>query len=407
MVLDDLIKMNKVPTLFVGSGISKRYLKNYPGWEELLKEMAEQIRITKLQFHTLLTQTKNDNSQLTNSKINAKLADILTEKLNDIILNGKPDDIFSIDDQKAITSSSADSFKYLVAKRFLNYEIMEEMQEELELFKKTVQKIGCIITTNYDNFLEKEVFKSFVPVYKQNQLYFADTYEYECIYKIHGTCEKPDSIIINSKDYDTIDRNQRLFIAKMYNLLMTSPMIFMGYSLSDDDIMDVLTKFMECFDSSLLNSISRNIILVEWQKGEKELIESVEYVSWRGKTIPITVIKTDNYGKIYDYLSRIELSISPAEIKKIKKILYKLVQDNRIMKEKICVVGVDNIDNLDSNKVAIAIGKTDVINEIQKNGIIGLNVEELCKKILFRNNVDANIIIDDVLTINICNEGLQ
>ena len=38
-ILDELVKANRVPVLFIGSGISKRYLYGYPSWEELLESM--------------------------------------------------------------------------------------------------------------------------------------------------------------------------------------------------------------------------------------------------------------------------------------------------------------------------------------------------------------------------------
>ena len=42
-ILDELVKKNEFPIIFIGSGISKRYLKNYPSWLELLEKIWKEI----------------------------------------------------------------------------------------------------------------------------------------------------------------------------------------------------------------------------------------------------------------------------------------------------------------------------------------------------------------------------
>ena len=42
-MIKDIIDGNSYPIVFIGSGISKRYLKNFPTWSSLLQEYWEQI----------------------------------------------------------------------------------------------------------------------------------------------------------------------------------------------------------------------------------------------------------------------------------------------------------------------------------------------------------------------------
>ena len=69
-MLQDIITDNSYPIVFIGSGISKRYLKNFPTWEELLKGYWLQIgetdnfyshlRAIKSQMEPSLTEEEKD-----------------------------------------------------------------------------------------------------------------------------------------------------------------------------------------------------------------------------------------------------------------------------------------------------------------------------------------------------------
>ena len=44
-VLEKMVKNKRLPVLFIGSGIPKRYLKNFPSWDELLNESFSKVNI--------------------------------------------------------------------------------------------------------------------------------------------------------------------------------------------------------------------------------------------------------------------------------------------------------------------------------------------------------------------------
>lgn len=47
-ILDNLIEKNEFPIIFIGAGISKRYLENYPSWEQLLESLWNVANDTNL-----------------------------------------------------------------------------------------------------------------------------------------------------------------------------------------------------------------------------------------------------------------------------------------------------------------------------------------------------------------------
>lgn len=403
MILEELIKKNKVPTLFIGSGISKRYLKDYPNWYELLKRIAEKLGINKIQLNAIKQEIIRNKNISNNNEANPFIADELTKRLNELIIKDSnfTKNIFTKEEIDELCSYQCDYFKYLVCKEFKEYIIKEEKRFEIDAFIRATRKVGTVITTNYDSFLEDVIFTNFSVKSQQNQLYFVDNYEYETLYKIHGTYQNSNSIIINTNDYNNLEENSRLFIAKIYNLLMNAPMIFMGYSMNDSDILDILSKFTECFDSNILSNIAKNIIIVEYKENEKNIKECQTYIKSTEKNIPVTVLQTDNFIEIYQYLEKIELFLLPSEVNRYRKVLSKLLQDNERGLNKIKVLGDDSILEVDPSKMVVAIGENNVISKIQEYGVIGISFNEIVKKVLFQEEINVNLIVEKWCTENI------
>src|SRR5699024_6881231 len=94
--------------------------------------------------------------------------------------------------------------KYIDSKK----EVVENMSSELDSLRNLTSKtIAGIITTNYDELLE-EIFD--YEVYRtQEDLLFQKNYGAAEIFKIHGCITDPDTIMINSKDYEKIEKQNK------------------------------------------------------------------------------------------------------------------------------------------------------------------------------------------------------
>lgn len=113
--------------------------------------------------------------------------------------------------------------------------IQEMYAEEISKFKAIGSKnISCIITTNYDTFLENSFGQGAFQTYiGQSELLFSTIYEIAEIYKIHGCCTKPESIVINSYDYNIFNQKSAYLSSKILTLFLERPIMFVGYSISD------------------------------------------------------------------------------------------------------------------------------------------------------------------------------
>ena len=326
-MLQDIINDNSYPVVFIGSGISKRYLKDFPTWEELLKEYWLQIG-----------ETDNFYAYLRN--IISKMDPSLTDEEKDFnantqiasFINNKFDDLFYKEEITLPDLSIADAyknkispFKHDLATKFKNYEFVNGMEKEIESYKTFLSKARVIVTTNYD-MLTENLLKDLdiIPkIYVGQNGFFDKTLDWSELYKIHGDVNSPNSIIINEDDYKHYDNNSILISAKILSTLIESPIIFMGYSLTDRNVRKLLMDFSSQLPKEDLRKSANRILIVEYRKDEFELIEQMS----RDEILDIGYIHiyTDNFKKVYDNISQINEGLTPYEVLRYERSIKKLV----------------------------------------------------------------------------------
>lgn len=332
-IFEKLINKNEFPMLFIGSGISKRYLENFPSWVSLLEHFWNEIGETTDfygQYNILNSAISKENPRaskieveyLTNIKISSLINQKFEEKFNrgSIKIEG-----FTTKDAH---ESKINPFKMNVINKFSSYKIKESLTTELNLFKKALLKSQIIITTNYDSFIE-DCYNSEsnygVKKYVGQSGFFEETVGYAELYKIHGCVSKPQSIVITEEDYNAYDKNSVLISAKIISMLIHSPIIFLGYSLTDMNVRKYIKDFASSINSDNALALEEKLIVIDWVEGEESLIEEIIYD--QELNCKFTYIRTDNYSLIYEYLQKINQGVAPSEIRKYKHIIKEIVID--------------------------------------------------------------------------------
>ena len=77
-VLDKIVEQNRMPVLFIGSGMSRRYLYNYPDWNELLERSYKKISDDDYPLRKLREQYNRQG--LSDFEINTKLATFIEDE---------------------------------------------------------------------------------------------------------------------------------------------------------------------------------------------------------------------------------------------------------------------------------------------------------------------------------------
>lgn len=351
-------EMKRYPIIFIGSGISKRFLENYPNWEQLLNKYWLEIN-QEMDFYSYLLSLKTQFSEVTHSdelahKINVEAARYIEDKYNTLFNNG--DILIEGLTTERVFKENISPFKYAICKDFSNYKIKADVDsEELNAFKLFLKKAKIIITTNYDPFIEnllsdeKVVFRKYVG----NKGLFDESESWSELYKIHGDVSDSKSIVINKDDYDLYDQNSILISAKILSNLITNQIIFLGYSLTDRNIRKLLRDFSSQIPQEDERKSAQRIIVVEYEKNKQTLdeIHSSEF------GVTFVRIKTDNYSEIFLSVGLINEGLSPSDVLRYKSLIKDLIVQ----------------EGMKGNLEAILVSPSD-LSQLEKNFQEGKNV---------------------------------
>lgn len=335
------------PILFIGTGVSLRYLTQSYTWDALLKKIAFALRGTNEYYLDVKSQSQVGGI-FRYDLIATRLEQDFTEALmND--RNGKfkhvNDKFYELMD-KGINVSR---LKIYISMLVESTETKPDMASELVELKKIGKNIGSIITTNYDKFIES--FLDFIPLIGNDILL---SNPYGAVYKIHGCISDPRKIVVTDSDYVRFEENYELIRAQLLSLFIHNPIIFIGYSVGDNNIKSLLKTIFAYVESNsdLAKRIKDNFLLVEYEPNSDNQEITDHDIDIEGfPTIRINKIKTNDFIAIYQTISNLSLPISAMDIRKVQNIVKEIYAGGDI-KVKI----TEDLDSLKNEDKILAIG---------------------------------------------------
>lgn len=372
-------QFNSSPILFLGSGFSLRYLET-ENWEDLLRRFSGQM---------------GQPFEKYKSKANSnwpRVGTLIAEDYHSYWFANEKFKGLSTQEMVSIDSP----LKVAISDHFINAserKIASVLNDEIALLSKA--KINGIITTNYDLLIEK-IFPGFHVFKSQKELIFSTLHEVGEIYKIHGCCTMPNSIVLTEKDYQNFAEQNAYLAAKLLTLFLEHPTIFIGYSITDENIRGILRSVVKCLDKDQIDEIAKRLFFVEYMpETEGEPILERSEIEIGENRIPLTRIKARSYELIYKVLGDLSQKIPASILRRLKEHIYELVLTNDPT-EKLSVVDFNNETQLDQVDVVVGVGieyvkraekaydaytRKDIAKDILEDET-RFNVDELCAKTL-------------------------
>jgi len=340
---EKLSQSQSLPFLFIGSGMSRRYLGT-PDWENLLRIFAKYAKGGDFAYEfyqNRVPEKKNAYNML------PAIASLIEKDFNEMW--------FSSDDWQESRNAYGDivkkgqstPFKIEIANFFKKYklEVPHELENEIDLLRSISSKnIAGIITTNYDLFLES-IFDDFKTFVGQDELLFSPIQGVAETYKIHGCCSRPETIVLNQKDYQIYTERNVYLAAKLLTFFVEHPVVFLGYSISDENIRQILNALISGLDVENVERLSGRLFFVERSKQNEVNNYTIQFE--HGKSIHMTRILTDNFDKVYDAIKILKSKYPTKMLRRIKDDLYQLILNND-PENKLFVTNIDD-DKFDAS----------------------------------------------------------
>lgn len=336
-------KYHTHPVLFFGTGMSMRYLEKSFSWRGLLERVMTDLTGDDEDFLNIDSHCNGDCPKMATeieqifNRALEKDRDGKFKSVNDLFFQSKRE---GIDNSR---------FKIYITQLLEGNSFKPDMQDEINALKTIRKNVSSIITTNYDNLVE-DVFQ-FTPLVG-NKILLSNPYG--AVYKIHGTVQDPSSVIITEDDYNKFDTKYELIRAQLLSLFMHNPIIFMGYSLNDDNIKKLLRTVFSYVDptSDEAEKIRNNFLVVERDEGSDNTDVFEFDIVVDKNNIEVNKIKTDNFSAIYQALSELRLPISAMDIRKVQDIVGDIYKGAKGIKVEI----TEDLDKLGNSDKVLAIG---------------------------------------------------
>jgi hypothetical protein len=376
------------PFLFVGSGFSRRYL-GLEDWKGLLSRFC--VAGNPFEFYL---STANGNYPLA--------AQLLAKDFNQYWW--RADEYKASVEryrEKIVNESSALRIEICSYLATLDQTVAMNSQYVDEVKLLSELNVDGVITTNWDLFLE-QIFPDYKVYVGQQELLFSNPQEIGEIYKIHGSCNSPESLVLVEGDYQTFNDRNAYLAAKLITLFVEHPVIFIGYSISDPNIGELLRAISLCIGKNNIDQLRRNLIFLQRQEDGEEEGLSDTYFTIDGVQIPLVLVKTNNFKQVYEAVDSTKRKIPARVLRFCKEQLYELVQSAEPEK-KLCVVGIDEIDKKDDVEFLVGLGVISAAETGRVMGDVGyaaLESQDLLRDLLHNDRgFDSRQIIDHVIKV--------
>jgi SIR2-like domain len=367
------------PFLFVGAGLSRRYL-GLDGWEGLLRRFAS---LTDKPYDRYASDAGGDFPAIASG---------VARGFNPVWWD-RPQYAESRTRNEGNVRNPESPLKIEVAalmgEALAGLDEQGPYADELALLPKG--GVDGLITTNYDPLLE-HLFPGFKAYIGQEEMLFSEVQSVGEIYKIHGSWERPDSLVLTADDYAQFDEHNPYLAAKLMTIFVDRPIIFLGYSMGDRNITRILNAIARALSTEHLIKLQDRLVYVTWDPEAVDPHLGHGTFAVEGGVIPMRTVAVSDYTSVYTALAGFDRQLPARLLRQLKERVYELV----LTSDPVGALKVVNInDAVDDMDVVFGVG---VIDQLGAVGYFGVKRETLIDDVLHEDaGMNAEVLVRDVI----------
>lgn len=378
-LIDIFSSFQTKPILFFGSGMSKRYY-NLPSWAELLTHYAKLTQPDNqfaFRYYSNLAIKAVKEAELAEEYHYPTIASLIESDYNQAFFS-TPSFASEIKAKYHNEIEAGQSpFKADICDYFKkNSNETQTLFNEIIALSSLKNRVSNVITTNYDDFLEK-LFINYKPLVGQSYIFNNKPHAVGNIFKIHGSIENPESIVLTQEDYLKFNDKSKFLSAKLLTLFIEFPIIFVGYSVSDVNIRNILYDIKQCLNEDSALKLSKRMLFIE----NTDSIEKQDIIEVEIAGIQMKKIRLFDYNILYDAFNNILDSIDVSTLRLLEDKIVQLIQSTDKSIERVYATSLENKE-LTPDTLAIYIAHESSVFDVGYSGIRLINI---CEDVLFHN----------------------
>ncbi|WP_056774898.1 SIR2 family protein [Novosphingobium sp. Leaf2] len=360
-----LATKSAAPFLFLGSGFSRRYI-GLETWAELLEKFSDGVKDFEYYLASSDSRMPMAAQLLADDYFEYWWSDEAFKEIR--AAQGKKM-------QRKSSPLKLEISRYLREKSKAS-PASEHLKQELSLLNKL--NIDGVITTNWDSLIES-IFPEYKVFIGQEELIFSNPQSIAEIYKIHGCCAKPDTLVLTEDDYASFEKKYSYLVAKLITIFIEHPVFFIGYSLADENIQNMLGSIVGCLTDEQLPIFSKNLYFVKRApvEGKSQIYPST--MQFGSYALNLQVIETSDFSEVYAGIETVKRKIPARVLRVCKEQMYELVKSTS-PDNKLAVANLDDIEDGSDIEFVVGVGVAKAENEsgnVAQQGYTGITQKDL------------------------------